>query len=414
MRLALVSESEKNSSDRQAFSAYLTDSESAETVKQVVEERAWNKDQVHSGDMAEAIRSLSLMPSPEILIIDLSNSLHVSDDMDALAEVCQPGTTVIALGTVNDVAFYRDLIASGIQDYLVKPVSVTVLKDAIHCAVSAREMPVDTIESAAKSRRNVAFVGVRGGVGTSLIVTSCAHILSKTMGCTVALLDLDFEFGTTSLIFDLEPGRGLKEALENPGRLDDLFIKRAIVKQNDNLSVLGAENAIAEPLQADPQALNQLIHVLDEQYEIVVIDTPKVMICSNPELLNLLDDLILVTDLTLAAARDTIRLLAFIKKHTKNIRITLVVNKDGLSSAGEVDPKDFEASIERPIDILIPYEAKGTVIAAKRGQALAEAKPKVKASLRIADLAQRLAGLPEKAKTKKASFWATFGGRKNK
>ena len=37
---------------------------------------------------------------------------------------------VIAAGQVNDVRLYRDLVASGIQDYLLKPFSADQLRDA--------------------------------------------------------------------------------------------------------------------------------------------------------------------------------------------------------------------------------------------------------------------------------------------
>ena len=52
------------------------------------------------------------------------------NDINALAEVCEPGTVVIAAGQVNDVRLYRDLVASGIQDYLLKPFIADQLRDA--------------------------------------------------------------------------------------------------------------------------------------------------------------------------------------------------------------------------------------------------------------------------------------------
>ena len=41
---------------------------------------------------------------PNILFVDLSESADPLNDINALAEVCEPGTVVIAIGQVNDGA----------------------------------------------------------------------------------------------------------------------------------------------------------------------------------------------------------------------------------------------------------------------------------------------------------------------
>ena len=45
-------------------------------------------------------------------MVDLSESGDPLNDINALAEVCEPGTVVIAVGQVNDVRLYRDLLAA--------------------------------------------------------------------------------------------------------------------------------------------------------------------------------------------------------------------------------------------------------------------------------------------------------------
>ncbi|MCE3544368.1 hypothetical protein LXJ56_29760, partial [Escherichia coli] len=73
-----------------------------------------------------------------------------------------------------------------------------------------------------------------------------------------ALLDLDVHFGTGALALDLEPGRGLTDAIENPSRIDGLFIERAMVKASEKLAVLSAEAPINQPLMTDGAAFYQL------------------------------------------------------------------------------------------------------------------------------------------------------------
>ena len=131
----------------------------------------------------------------------------------------------------NDVRLYRDLIASGIQDYLLKPFGADQLRDALAQAQAVFLAPRDA--GPERPHMTVAVVGTRGGVGASSMATSLAWMLSDKKKRPTALLDLDIHFGTNALAMDLEPGRGLTDAIENPSRIDGLFIERAMVRASD-------------------------------------------------------------------------------------------------------------------------------------------------------------------------------------
>ncbi|WP_424648021.1 AAA family ATPase, partial [Enterobacter hormaechei] len=115
--------------------------------------------------------------------------------------------------------------------------------------------PVDL--SPERPHCSVGVIGTRGGVGASTIATSIAWLLADKEKRSTALLDLDVHFGTGALSLDLEPGRGLTDAIENPSRIDGLFIERAMVKATENLSVLSAEAPISSPVVTDGSAFYQ-------------------------------------------------------------------------------------------------------------------------------------------------------------
>src|SRR5690606_33124000 len=91
----------------------------------------WPIEKCNKGGLRHAVQSLAVSASPNILMVDLSESGDPLNDINALAEVCEPGTVVIAAGQVNDVRLYRDLLASGIHDYLLKPLSASQVRDAL-------------------------------------------------------------------------------------------------------------------------------------------------------------------------------------------------------------------------------------------------------------------------------------------
>ena len=357
---------------RDPFTAFVADEETAEMLRPIAVEHGWSPEKVNKGGLRNAVQTLSVSASPSILFVDLSESIDPLSDINALAEVCEPGTVVIAAGMVNDVRLYRDLVASGIQDYLLKPFSADQLREAFANAQLTISGPRINEASSEKPNVMAAVVGVRGGVGASTLASSLAFLMGDKGGRNTALLDLDVHFGTGALSLDLEPGRGLTDAIENPSRIDGLFIERAMVRASEKLSVLSAEAPINQPLVTDGAAFMQLQEEIRHAFEGTVIDLPRSMLVQFPHLLNECHAVILVVEFTLAATRDTIRLLSWLKANAPQCRVIIAANRAAHGSLLEVSRKDFEQSIERSGGVVLPLDPKAAMTAAKLGQPLAK------------------------------------------
>ncbi len=380
--------------NRDPFAAFICDETSLDVLRPVAIEMGWQPEKCNKGGLRNAVQSLSISASPNILMVDLSESGDPLNDINALAEVCEPGTVVIAIGQVNDVRLYRDLLASGIHDYLLKPLSPAQLRDALVHAQAVFAAPKTHDNGAAKKHISTAVIGTRGGVGASTLATSLAWLFSSDNHMPTALLDLDIHFGTGALSLDLEPGRGLTDAIESPGRIDGLFIERAMIRANDNLAILSAEAPINSPLMTDGAAFVQLEEEFRHAFEMTVIDLPRNMLINFPQLLADVNVIVLVTEMTLAAARDSIRLLSWLKANASHAQVVVVANKVQ-SSILEITRADFEASIERKIDFVIPYDIKAAANAAKLGQTFSDANRTTKAGTVIRDLAKVVVGASE-------------------
>ncbi len=389
---------------REPFVAFVCDETTAEAIRPIAIEQGWNPDKVNKGGLRNAVQTLSVSASPNILFVDLSESGDPLNDINALAEVCEPGTVVIASGQVNDVRLYRDLVASGIQDYLLKPLNPDVMREAFVHAQAMLSAPKHVEAGSDRPHCAVAVIGTRGGVGASTLATSLAWLMSEKSGRSTALLDLDVHFGTGALTLDLEPGRGLTDAIENPSRIDGLFIERAMVKASDKLSVLSAEAPINSPVMTDGAAFFQLQEEIRSAFECTVVDLPRSMLVNYPHLISDVQVAVLVTELTLAAARDAIRIISWFKSNAPHTQLIIVANRVP-TGALEISRKDFEGSIERKIDYVIPLDTKTAVQAAKLGKPLAEAGKNVKALAPLADIASRVIAITdagEEVRTDKA------------
>jgi pilus assembly protein CpaE len=398
-------------SNREPFVAYVCDEATAQALRPVASEMGWSAEKVNKGGLRNAVQSLSVSASPQILFVDLAESGDPLNDINSLAEVCEPGTIVIAAGQVNDVRLYRDLIASGIQDYLLKPLSPEALRDTFAHAQAILNAPKHVEPTTEHPHCAVAVIGTRGGAGASTIATSLAWLVSDKERRSTALLDLDVQFGTGALALDLEPGRGLTDAIENPSRIDGLFIERAMVRASENLAVLSAEAPITSPMVTDGSAFHQLQGEMRAAFEATIIDLPRSMLVNHPHLINDVQAAVIVTELTLAAARDTIRILAWLRSNAPETQVLLVANKVQPGTQLEITRKDFETSIERKIDYVIPFDQKLAAQAAKLGKPFAEAGKTSKTVAPLADLVTKLCVISAEGETAKGAGKGRKGGK---
>ena len=333
---------------RQLFSGFLCDEQSSKALSEAASELGWPAGLISTGGLRNAVQTLAVTSSPSILVIDLSESPDPLNDIGALAEVCEPGTVVIAIGTINDVRFYRDLVGSGIHDYLLKPLNPDHIRDVMSQAQLMLSGARAAEKGSARPHGMVAFTGTRGGVGTSSILTSVAWLLSE--------------------------GRGLIDAIENPGRIDSLYIERAMMRANPNLAVLSAETPLSNPMLTDGAAFFQLQHEMKQAFEFTLVDLPRHMLTQSPQLLGEVQTLVLATELTLAGTRDTLRMLSWLKSQAPQLNVLVVANKVPASDP-EISRKDFEHAVERAVDVCIPLNIKVAVQAAKLGKTMAELAP---------------------------------------
>src|SRR6202000_2087511 len=117
---------------------------------------------VQLGGIAAAVDFYHGQVTPNLLIVETRLSGQAAlDELDRLAEVCDPATKVVVVGRTNDVELYRELMRRGASEYLVAPLSPLQLIEVISGLYRAPDAkPVGRV---------IAFVGARGGAGSSTI-----------------------------------------------------------------------------------------------------------------------------------------------------------------------------------------------------------------------------------------------------
>ena len=347
---------------------------------------------VQPGGIAAAIERYKNAASPSLVIVESRGETgQIRAQLNALADVCHASTKVIVIGHTNDVDLYRDLLAQGVSEYIVAPVdpiSMIVVISRLYRAAGA-----------AKLGKSFAFVGARGGVGSSSIAHNVAATIGRLYGSRVILADLDLPFGTAGLDFKLEPSQGVSEALQDPSRLDDIFLERLLNKRENHLSILSSLATLEQPHDLQDSALLQdsaferLLDVAQANVPFVVLDVPHVWTSWARKTLLAADEVVITATPDLASLRNTKNLIDVLKQARPNDGSPkLVLNQVGVPKRAEIKPEKFAATLEMQPLSCIPFEALAFSTAANDGRMIAEASPKSKACSRFVHIAQRLTG----------------------
>ena len=349
---------------KKSYMGFAADSETRTALEQFARDLYLPEEDVLDGEIDEAVTMLADMPTPECIFVDLGNSLSPLGELDKLAGVCDPGTQVIAMGTVNDITVFRDMLDAGVADYLLKPVTADRLKHAYEKAITPGHHGG---EGSAKALADViVVVGARGGVGASMVATNMAWLLAHENKKKVGLVDLDPYFGNTAALLNLEPGRGLSEALDAPDRIDNVFVDRTMIKEHDNLMILGAEEAMQNEVPMDPASIETLIEKLRENFQIVLVEPPHGNMQAIKASMRMATHIVFVSNYSVVGMRDIIRLSGLANALAAGTK-QLVLANQGTAGKSDVNAKDFESVTGLVVDAEIPSDIRGVAATLNAG-----------------------------------------------
>ncbi len=367
--------------------------------------------EVRDGQCQDAMSYLSGNPAPQYLLIDIgSDELSAATSLFSLITALPENTKLIAAGSINDIGFYREMIEIGVSDYVLKPLTEKALLTAINNADKSNVVYISKDEDLTQTENNkVIILGVRGGVGASTVAVNLAWVLAEEIKIKTALLDMDIEFGTVALTLDVEPTQGLREALENPERLDSLFISSTTAKLSENLAIMATEENLTEDLSFTHDGIAILMEALSREHQQLIVDTPKSAVKLRKDILTEAGTVVLVTEYTLPCLRDTIRTQGAIKAINDECRVLIVANKTGNNNSA-IPSSEFEKALGASIDVEIPEDIKLSIKAANNGKPAVALEPKSKISKAFIKLAKQIAPF-DNSHSKKA-VWRKFIGLK--
>ena len=372
----------------------------AEAVQAAAEDRRLSKAHVsvHMGGAIAAVAHYEESPTPNLIVVETSlPRQQLLGELDRLAESCDPGTKVVVIGHMNDVVLYRELLKRGVSEYLVAPITPSQLMESLSNLYNNPDTdPVGHV---------FAFVGAKGGVGSSTICHNSGWVLSEVLKSNVVIADLDLAFGTTGLDFNQDPVQGIADALSTPERLDEVLLDRLLTKCSEHLSIFAAPVVLDRDYEISPEACEMVIDVVRQNVPYVVVDLPHSWSVWTKRVLLQADEVVITAAPDLANLRNAKNIIDLLKISRKNdSKPHLVINMANTPKRPEITAKEFEQAIGIEALSVIEFDPETFGQAANNGQMIEELNAKAKSAPSFREIAMTLAHRKEAKVEKKSAL----------
>jgi len=348
--------------------AFCERSQTAQLVETAIHDRRMSKVALttHNGGIDAAIETYRTNPTPNLIIVETSHQAdQLLHGLERLAEVCDAATRLIVLGHVNDVLLYRELLRSGVSEYVVLPAEPATLVSAItELFVGQDAKPIG---------RTVGFVGAKGGAGASTIAHNVAWAVAQMVKQDVLILDMDLAFGTAGLDFNQDPPHGIADALSNGPKIDQTMLERLMSKAAPHINLLAAPVSLDTPLDFGERDFEQVVELSQNNVPVVILDIPHGWTGWIRHTLSTIDEIVIVAEPDLASLRNAKNLADTLKAlRPSESQPMLLLNKQGVPRRPEIAANEFASSVDCRLLGTIGFDAALFGSAANNGQMIAE------------------------------------------
>jgi pilus assembly protein CpaE len=357
---------------------------------------------IQLGGIAAAAQVYQGEATPNVVVVESRGDRNqIMVELAALADVCQPNTKVIVIGHVNDVILYRELMKNGVSEYIVAPVTAVQFIETVSGLFSdPKAVPLGKI---------VAFVGSKGGVGSSTIAHNLGWAVANKLNIETVITDLDLSFGTASLNFNQDTGGGIFEALGAPDRVDSTLIERLMTKLGNKLSLLNGPGGIERELNIEAHSVETVLNVVRHSAPMIVVDVPNLWAPWVKYTLLNADEIIITATPELPSLRNAKNLVDMLKAgrlHDREPR--LILNQVGVPKRPEIPAGDFGKALGLQPTAIIPHDPQSFGLAQGNGQMVFEVAPKSKSAEIMFGLAEILAGTHKPVKAQRSGLPGFF------
>lgn len=353
---------------------------------------------VFTGSPLEAAAYLSAQKiTPSHMLLDIGGRhSDVLTEIDQLAQQCEAGTRVLAVGDVNDILLYRGLLARGVLDYLPMPAMPNEIVRLLSAAPgsSAAAMSAPTPAPLSGEKRIISFLSAASGDGASTAAVNTAYTLAEIYQGNTVLVDMDYQFGMVAKHLNLQNQYGIRDLFDHPERGMDATLIRRMTVSYGKLHVITAPSELRYLPMVSTEAIRDLIATLKVNYDTIILDLPHVWLPWMATTCQQSSKVVLVAQLWLKSVSHAARMMRVLRELDIPLdKIIPVINRSGAKFKEAIDAKDFERVCGTQIRFMLSNDIKTIVTAEASAKTLMEMETSVLAG-DIDKMARFLGGAP--------------------
>ena len=211
--------------------------------------------------------------------------------------------------------------------------------------------------------KTYAFVGAKGGVGTTTVAVNVATALAKLDPKSTLFIDLHVANGDAAVFLGAEPRFSIVDALENTHRLDEAFFRNLIVHAKCGVDLLASSDRVMLT-PVDVRRIRTILEFAERHYRHVVLDVPR----SDAAVLDALESvarIVVVANQELATVRSASRIATAMRQRYGKDKMTVVVSRaDRLADIGH---EDVERAVGSQVKHSFPSDYRRALQALNKG-----------------------------------------------
>ena len=304
-------------------------------------------------DLSGLLSATAMVPS--LLVVDLRGASSVPSELVTFKRH-HARVPVLVVAPKLDPTTMLDAMRAGVSEWVTEPLVQSEIEAAVKRAVSTQD--------ASRRREVLAFLGAKGGVGTTTLAVNVATALARFAPGNVLLIDLHLAHGDAAVFLGADPRFTVVDALENTARYDEAFFRGLVTRTKGGPDLLASADHIHLGT-VTPQRVRTLIEFASDLYEFVVLDVPR----SDAATLDCLDvttSIVIVANQELATARGASRIGTALKQRYGAERVRIVVTR--YDPAADIAQADVERVTGVTVVRTIPSDYRSAVQALNRGR----------------------------------------------
>lgn len=326
---------------------------------------------------------------PDVVILDVGDSPELSFRLVEFLAESAPGRPVLVIGPTPSADLLIEAMRAGAAEYLQSPPTEEVLRDAL--GRITRRLGLTQEPDPQRQGRIYTFVGVKGGVGATMIASNVAVELHRLTGEKVLLVDFDFGLGDAAVHLGLTPRFHVVDVIENLHRMDPGLLTSFVESYGSGLHLLASPGEAEKIASVEPEQVTDVLRFLRKQYAYTIVDAPDPYAPYARSILAESDRVLLVATPEVPALRNVERVLPLLDANPASVQraVSLIVNR--FVSSRSVPVEEIQRLVGAQVQRVITNDYEPVTRSINEGRPIVGSKSAVARDLEklAADLAEQ-------------------------